>query len=141
MFTIFRKEITNPAALFAGHYIEVKVFYAWHFNKLPCVSFVGETDVTRAYTFIRDRYQYQIEAVYQHAWHEHNENKMFFNNSIFVFQDNRMIELANDYCQVLFAPTQYAWASEVVKELVAFRKIPEGNAGRVVGFARQPAEN
>jgi hypothetical protein len=141
LFKIFKKEITNPGALFAGHYIEVKAFYAWHFNRLPCVSFVGETDITKAYSFITERYQYQIESVYQHSWHDHNENEMFFNNSIFVFHDHRMIELVNDYCHVLFAPTQYAWAGEVVKELLRFRKIPEENTGRVVGFARQFTDN
>ncbi len=141
LFKIFNREITNPGAMFAGHYIEVKAFYAWHFNRLPCVSFIGETDVSKAYTYISERFQYQVESVYQHAWYEHDENKMFFNNSIFVFQGKRMIELANDYCQILFAPSQYGWANEVVKELATFRKVPEANAGRIVGFARQPAEN
>jgi hypothetical protein len=122
MFTLFRREIINPGAMFAGHYIEVKAFYAWHFNKLPCINFIGELDVSRAYSFVTQTYQYSIEAVYQHAWYEHTEDKMFFNNSIFVLGNDRMIEMANDNCQVLFAATQYAWANSVVRELAAFRK-------------------
>lgn len=137
----FTKGIINPGAMFTGHFIDVKAFYAWHFNRLPSINFIGEMDTTKANAFISERYQYQVEAVYQHAWLDHNENKMFFNNNIFVFQDDRMIELANDYCQVLFSPGEYAWANRVVKELAVFRKVPETNAGRVVGFARQPAEN
>ena len=140
LFTIFRKEVKDMNAMFNGHYIEVKAFYAWQFNRLPCVNFIGELDVTKAYAHISERYRYSIVETYQHAWHDHNEGRMLFNNSIFVLKNDRMTELANDYCQVLFTPNQYAWAGELIKELTAFRKA-ETKEVRVMGFVRQPETN
>lgn len=138
---IFRKEVRDLNAIFNGHYIEVKAFYAWQFNRLPCVNFIGELDISKAFTHISERYQYSIVNIYQHAWHDHKEDKMLFNNSIFILKDDRMIELANDYCQVLFTPNQYGWARQLVKELAAFRKVTEAKEVRVMGFARQPEVN
>ncbi|MFT3682312.1 MAG: hypothetical protein QM791_18710 [Ferruginibacter sp.] len=137
----FRKEIHDMGALFNGHFVDVKAFYAWQFNKVPCVSFVGEIDVSKAFPQISERYKYSIKAVYQHAWHDHSQDKMLFNNSIFVLDNNRMIELANDYCQILFTPSQYDWASQAVKDVAAFRKTAETKQTRVMGFARQPGSN
>ena len=51
-----------------------------------------------------------------------------------------MIELANDYCHVLFTPNQYTWAAQLIKELTAFRKLATKEV-RVMGFARQPETN
>lgn len=137
---IFRKEVKEMNAIFNGHYIEVKAFYAWQFNRLPCVHFIGELDVSKAFAHIDERYRYSIENIYQHAWHDHKEDKMLFNNIIFVVKDDRMIELANDYCHILFTPKQYAWSAELVKELTVFRK-SEAKEVRIMGFARQPETN
>jgi len=140
MWTLFRKEVKGLNTMFNGHFIDVRTFYAWQFNRLPCVHFIGELDVTKAFAFINERFQYQVMDTYQHAWFDHAQQQMLFNEAIFVLNDDRMIELGPDYCHVLFTPKQYAWATVVIKELAAFRK-EAINQARVVGFAREPVIN
>lgn len=138
----FRARIQNMNGLFNGHFIEVKSFYALEFNAVPCISFIGELDVTKAFSFIKERYSYQIKSIYQHAYFDHEEKKMLFNNTIFVLHNKRMIELGSNYCQVLFTNMQYAWANELINDLVQFRKVAEpAKETRVIGFARQTNEN
>ena len=141
MFKIFRKKVRGLDNMFTGHFIEVKTFYAWQFDRMPCVNFIGEIDIGKAFNHINERYKYQVVNIYQHAWYNHQEEKMLFNNSIFVLKDDRMIELANDYCLVLFTPGQYSWARQVLMELVDFKVIPTTPAARVMGFAREPEAN
>jgi len=141
MFRFFRKEVRGLDNMFTGHFIEVKTFYAWQFNRLPCVNFIGEIDISKAFNHINERYKYQIVNIYQHAWYKHEEEKMLFNNSIFVLRDDRMIELANDYCMVLFTPNQYSWARQVLMDLVDFKITAAAPAARVMGFAREPEAN
>lgn len=140
LFSIFRKEVRDMNAVFNGHFIEAKAFYAWQFNRLPCVNFIGELDISKAFNHINERYANSIVNVYQHSWYNHAEEKMLFNNSIFVLRNDRMIELAGDYCMVLFTPGQYAWAKTLVNELTAFRAAAPGVV-RVMGFAREPEAN
>lgn len=140
MWTLFRKEVKGLNTIFNGHFIDVKAFYSWQFNRLPCVNFIGELDVTKAFAFINERFQYQTKDTYQHAWYDHAQQKMLFNETIFVLHDDRMIELGVDYCHVLFTPAQYAWAIGLIKELAVFKK-EAINQTRVVGFARDPEVN
>lgn len=137
---IFRKRMTDLNAMFNGHYVDVKAFYAWQFNRLPCIQFIGETDVSRAFNHISTIHVERIVNIYQHSWYNHAEQKMQFNNTIFVLTHDRMIELASDYCVILFAPHQYEWAKDMINEMADFRITPQGTV-RVMGFAREPGAN
>lgn len=140
-FKLFRKEVRGLNNMFNGHFVEVKSFYAWQFNRVPCVNFIGEIDISKAFNHISERYKNSIATIYQHSWYDHKQEKMLFNNSIFVLKDDRMIELANDYCMILFTPHQYTWARQLVMELVDFKVITATPAPRVMGFAREPDAN
>jgi hypothetical protein len=136
----FRKRVTDMNAMFSGHYIEAKAFYAWQFNRLPCVQFISETDTGKAFSHISTIHALDIVNIYQHSWYNHAEQKMLFNNTIFVLSKDRMIELTNDYCMILFAPHQYAWAKQMMYKMADFRVTPQGTV-RIMGFAREPAAN
>ena len=140
---IFNKRRYNIRGLFSDHYIELKVFYTLHFDRVPCVSFIGELDITPAFGFLRQKLEQETISILQHSFYDHVEQKMFFNNSIFVLNDNRMIEVAGNYCQLLHTTHQYGWADTVVKELAQFRVQPvaAGVPVTITGFARQPALN
>lgn len=140
-FKLFRKEVRGLNSMFTSHFIEVKAFYAWQFNRVPCVNFVGEIDISKAFNHISERYKNNIATIYQHFPGTITEEKMLFNNSIFVLKDDKMIELANDYCMILFTPNQYTWARQLVMELVDFKVITTAPAPRVMGFAREPEAN
>ena len=134
----FNRKEANSASLFAGHFIEVKALYIQRFGALPSVSFIGELDVTKAYAFVNERLGGCIMEAYQHSYFDHKEQQLFFNNTILVLNSNRVIELGNNYCQVLHALEHYAWANEFVLELAAFRMV---NNEPTIGFTRQTTMN
>ena len=126
----------DMTSMFNGHYLDVRTFYAWQFNRVPCIFFIGELDVSKAASHIRKKYQNELLNNYQHAWYNHEEAKLLFNDCVFVLNEDRIIELSNDYCQVYFTPHQSGWATQVIKELAVYRKT-ESNKVRVMGFARK----
>ena len=136
-YRLFRK-IRDAVGLFNGYFIEVKALYALEFDAVSSVSFIGEVDTTKAFTLISERLKNDIAAVYQHSYFDHNERKMFFNNTIFVLTSSRMIELGNNWCQLLHAPEQHGWANTLIEELSQFRIV---NNEQVIGFARQAVAN
>lgn len=133
----------NIQGLFSDHFVEVKAFYVAHYNKVPCVTFIGELDITPAFAFLRQKLEQETVNIFQHSFYDHTEQKMFFNNSILVLRDNRMIEVAGNYCQVLHTPDQYNWADQLVRELTQFRVQPSSAdvPATIVGFARQTTFN
>jgi hypothetical protein len=140
---IFYRRQYDVQGLFSDHFIEVKAFYILHFDRIPCVSFIGELDITPAFAFLRQNLEQQTTNILQHSYYDYTEAKMFFNNSIFVLTDNRMLEVSGNYCQVLHTAHQYEWAVKLVKELAQFRIQPLAAdvPATVIGFARQTTLN
>jgi hypothetical protein len=134
-----RIKVTDP--LFNGHFIEVKAFYVLQFDKVPCLYFIGNVDVTKIYAHMREVFNSEIVSVYQHMYFDHDEQTTFFNNSVFVLTQNRMIELGKGYVQILHTPEDYVWADNLMKALAEFRMDETPIQTQVVGFARQPAMN
>lgn len=134
---LFRK-INHVVGLFNGYFIEAKALYALEFDAVSCVSFIGEIDPTKAFALINEKLKNDIVTVYQHSYFDHNEKKIFFNNTIFVLTNNRMIELGNNWCQALHTQEQHGWANAVIEELSQFRIV---NNEPAIGFARQEVAN
>lgn len=134
----FKRKINDWTGLFNGHFVEVKALYALEFDAISCVSFIGEIDSSKVFAFITENLANEVLCTYQHSYYEHGEKKMFFNNTIFVLTGKRMIELGNNYCQVLHTPQQHHWANELIKNLAAFKMAATEPA---IGFVRQAAAN
>lgn len=140
---IFYRRKYDVQGLFSDHFIEVKAFYILHFNRIPCLSFIGELDITPAFAFLTQHLKQEAVNLLQHSYYDHIEAQMFFNNSIFVLKDYRMIEVAGNYCQVLHTAHQYDWAVNTLKDLAQFSKQPLAAEvpATVIGFARQTTLN
>lgn len=143
MFTrLFKRRASHPSALFNGHFLEVKAFYVAEFGTVPCVMFIGELDIGAVFSWLKERYRPQTQDIFQHSYYDHDLKESFFNNTIIVLKNNRVIELCGDYCQILHSNKQYGWARELVLELAQFRKATEQpKENRIIGFARQNGLN
>ena len=135
---LFSRNTTDLAALVQGHFVEAKALYALQFDAVPCISFIGELDIALVLEFMNNHYIGEVKNVYEHAYFDHATQQMLFNNKIVVLNGKRMVELGNNYVQVLHTPFQYSWAHALVKELAAFRVVPHEP---VIGFARAASPN
>ena len=133
-FNLFRKDLSKVSTLFLGHYVDTKVFYTVQFNKVPCISFIGDLDAGKAFDFIQSIYRYQITGIYQHNYFDHDKRDFLFNNTLFVLKNKRLIELGNNYGQVLHTKDQYDWGQTMIKELSVFHVT--GDVNKAIGFAR-----
>jgi len=135
---LFRKKISNMSMLFNGHYIDARALYVFEMNNIPCVSFIGGIDVTRAFAYISENFGADIKHTYQHAYFDHAQGKSFSNNTIFVMANKRMIELGDNYCHVLHSRNDYRWPSNILAALADFKIVTQI---QVIGFARQAEMN
>lgn len=138
-FNLFKTKVAAVNSLFLGHYVDPKVFYTVEFNEVPCMSFIGELETGKAFDFIQNTYRSQIRSIYQHSYFDHDKRGFYFNNTLFVLKHKRMIELGNNYCQVLHTKDQYSWGQTMIKELSVFHVAADSN--KVIGFARSTNMN
>lgn len=101
----FLKKINTNSGLFNGHFVDVKAFYVWKFNEIPCITFIGDMDITKAFAFVKDNCKADKTATYQHSYFNHADQQVYFNNTIFVLTNNRMIEVADEYARFCIQQT------------------------------------
>jgi hypothetical protein len=141
----FFKRINANAGLFNGYFVDVKAFYAFQFTIIPCITFIGDLDITKAHTFVKENNKAGIISAYQHSYFSYDDKKIYFNNTFVVLTAKRMIEIADNYCQLLHTINQYTWAREFVNDLAQFR-IERNDAHvirptQIVGFAKEAEMN
>jgi hypothetical protein len=138
----FRRNINSFNMLFNGHYIDVKALYILRTGNIPCISFIGEIDVTKAFAYIKENFGADVKQTYQHSYFDHDNRKTYFNNTIFIMSNKRMIELGNNYCHLLYEVDDYDWACDLLEALADFRNVAgTTSATQVIGFARQAEMN
>lgn len=136
------RRAATAGSLFNSHFLDVKVFYIVEFNRVPSVQFIGDLNVTEAYQYILETYKNDISGTYQHCYFDQAQQKNFFNTTVFVLNGDRLIELGNNYCHLLYGPESYAWTDRLVKKLAEFCiSNQSSNHVQVLGFARQPEMN
>jgi len=143
---MFRKSlkarIRNVNALFNGPYVGVAPLYAVLFDQIPNMIFIPELETTKVFTHMYDKYKANIIDLYQHNYFHHKEKLLYFNISIFVMKENRLVELTDSYAQILYKPRDFDWANDLTRELVEFRVAPEPvKENRIIGFARNDDQN
>jgi len=139
-FNLFKTKVAAVNSLYLGHYVDPKVFYTVQFNEVPCMSFIGELEAGKAFDFIQSTYRSQVKAIYQHNYFDHDKRGFYFNNTLFVLKNKRMVELGNNYCQVLHTKDQYDWGQTMIKELSVFHVTQDANK-KLIGFARNTNMN
>src|SRR5205809_228000 len=117
---IFRRRISSTEAIFRDHYIDVKSFYVAMYGFVPSVSFIGDVDAKAVFTHFRTIMDTSIDEVLQHSYYDHEEGKMFFNNTIIVMKDKMMAEIGCNYCQVLHRSDDYGRVLKLITQLSAF---------------------
>ena len=137
---LFHRNIACGAWLFDHRYIDARGLYTLEYNAVPCVATIGELDVTRAYEFVRERYQLLIVRTYQHTYFDYDDQTIMFNSTILLMRDRRLIELSVNFCQVLYVPGHLEWARKLILELADFRQVQESRS-RTIGFTRQTESN
>ena len=112
------------ASIFETNYIEVKAFYVREFNATPCISFINNLDTEKAYAYINNGFAGKVLATYQRNFYSWQRERLEFGTTVFKLQNQVMIEVGDEYAEILFGNKNYAYANDLVK-LFSTYKAPE----------------
>ncbi len=112
------------ASIFETNYIEVKAFYVREYNATPCISFINNLDTENAYGYINKGFAGKVLAIYQRNYYSWQRERMEFGTTVFKLENQVMIEVGDEYAEILFGNKSYAYANELVK-LFSTYKAPE----------------
>lgn len=111
------------ASIFDSNYIDAKNFYLAEYKVAPCISFIRDVQVAKVYEYIDKGFAGKVLAVYQHNYYSWQNEQMEFHSTIFKLEKQVLIELGNDYAEILFNSNNYAYANELIKQFSAYKAL------------------
>lgn len=110
-----RLRISRKEILFDNNYIEVKTFYVREYGITPCISFINTLDGAKAFDYINKGNAGKVLGVYQRNYYSWQHKEQEFNYTVFKLANKVMIELGENYAEILFANNNYDYANGLIK--------------------------
>ena len=108
--------------IFEHYYLEGKAFYLDRFKKIPCVTFIDDIDITKAFNYIKTNYQDTIIDIYQSCYYNSEKGRQEFSKTYFVLSNKVVIELSGSYARMLFLATQYGFVDSIVQVFSEYKE-------------------
>lgn len=111
----------RSTGIFETDYIEIKSFYVHEFNATPCISFINNLDTAKAFDYINKGFAGKVLAVYQRNYYCWQDKRREFSYTVFKLENKVMIELGDEYAEILFRENNYAYANELIDLFVSYK--------------------
>ncbi len=108
------KRNAQEMQLFDNTYIEVRALYRHEFNKVPCISFVNSIETNKVFAYINEGNAGRVLAVYQRNWYNWQMNRQQFSKTIFTLSGGIMIEVGDEYAEILYDNNSYDAANKLI---------------------------
>ncbi len=120
----FRIKTKKNDQLFDQYFIEPRSFYVKVFKTVPCVAFIRNVDTQKIFEKIKSETYGKVKEVYQRIYHSWDNDKIFFDKTIFILENKMMIKLCDEWLEIYFDTKSYNKANKMLNEFKTY-KAPE----------------
>lgn len=120
MENLYSQKMINANDVFTNHFLDSKILYLYHFNKLPSISFVNGLDGEKAFKAFMEKYGWQVKQIHQYRWFKKKKNYQF-DSTVAVLNSNCLVEFDDSYCEILHDGTMDNLVQEVTDLVNQFR--------------------
>lgn len=120
MENLYTQKTINANHVFDDHFLDSKILYLYHFNKLPSVNFVNGLDGEKAYSAFMEKFGWQVKQIHQYRWFRKKKNYQF-DSTVAVLNDNCLVEFDNNFCEILHDGTMDNLVNEITDLVNQFR--------------------
>ena len=122
MDTQIEQRIINANGIFNNNFLDSKAFFMYCYQRPPCIAWVEQADNEKILEYVKKEYGDAIKGIYQYSKYDRKKKSPEFYRSIVLLEDNFMLEMAYEYCQILHLHEDYTKAHALLRELSRFKK-------------------
>ena len=122
MGTIKKQKLIDLNSIFEGRYLNSKALYLYHFHELPSLHNRYQIDGEKAYEAFREQFASRIMDIHQYRWFDQKRKKFHFDTTIIILNNHCLMEINQNYCQLLHNNQQGTFLEEVDHILSRFRE-------------------
>ena len=115
MENLITQKVVNANSLFDYRFLDANVLYLYYFNQLPNVNFFSHVDGEKLFKVLKEKYGNQIKQIHQRHWYKRADKKYEFDRTVLVFEGNRLIDLGNDYCEIMHDGSSSEWVVAITE--------------------------
>jgi len=116
------QKIVDANSIFLNSFLDSKAFYMYVYQQVPCINWIDHVNAEKVFKYIKKEYADAIAGIFQYSKYNRKKKKSLYSTTIIQLNDNCMVELGTDYCEVLHTHQDYSMANQLIKEVSAFKK-------------------
>jgi hypothetical protein len=120
MENLYTQKTINTNSVFGHRFLDSKILYLYHFNKLPSVNFVNELDGEKAFSAFMEKFGWQVKQAHKFRWFKKKRNYQF-DSTVAVLDNNCLVQFDNSYCEILHDGTMDNLVTEITDLVNQFR--------------------
>ncbi len=117
-----QQKIIEANSIFKNSYLDCKTYYMYVYHRVPCITWVDQVNTDKVLKHIKNEYANAITGIFQNAKFDRKKKMPQYHLTIILLNDNCMVELGGDYCEILHTHEDYAMANTLVKEVSRFKR-------------------
>ncbi len=122
MDNLYTQKVMNANNVFTNNFLDSKSLYLQYFNQLPSIHFMSHIDGEKAFAAIKEKFGPRIRDVHQYRWYKLKKKAFQFDKTIVVLDNNSLVELDEDYCELFHDGQQEQFVIELTGMLVQFKE-------------------
>lgn len=122
MDNLFTQKIINANEIFSDSFIDAKKLYLFCFNTLPSLNYIGYIDGEKCFAALCEKYKDSIDNIHTSRWFKQKHKKFQFDKTVIILKQQVVIELDDDYCEILHDGKNPEWVEEMAALVFQFKE-------------------
>lgn len=110
---LYNQKVININNLFDDRFLDNKTLYMYCFSMLPSVNYINNIDGEKAFAAMQKKFAQLITRVHQYSWYKSKAKKFQFDRTLLILKNNCIVELDDDYCEILHDGTDMEFVESV----------------------------
>jgi SpoVK/Ycf46/Vps4 family AAA+-type ATPase len=115
MNNLITQKVIDTNNLFDYRFLDANTLYLYYFNQLPSVNFISQVDGEKLFNALKEKFGSQIKHIHQRHWYKKARKKYQFDRTVLVFEGNRLVDLGNDYCEMMHDGSSSEWVATITE--------------------------
>jgi hypothetical protein len=122
MDSLYTQKVLNANNVFSSNFLEAKALYLHCFNRLPSIHFMNQVEGEKAFAVLKEKLSQRIKYIHQYRWYKREKKKYQFDKTIIVLDNECILELDEDYCEILHNGVQQEFVELITTLLHPFKE-------------------
>lgn len=122
MDNLYTQKVINANHVFTDSFLDAKILYLYCFDMLPSINFIGQIDGEKTFALIKEKFVGRIKNIHQTKWYKKGKKRFEFDKTIIILDNNCVLELDDDYCEILHDGKQADFVDAISAIAIQFKE-------------------